>query len=98
MTNLFLKPARDAEGRAMLVRDPVTMKPLAADGEWKTQAPYWIRRLADKDVIAASPASSAPAPAPNADAATTSPASAAPPVPAAETAGETLLSLIKPAD
>jgi hypothetical protein len=51
MTNAFLKPARDAAGAPLLVRDPVTMIPLAADGEWKMLAPYWIRRLRDSEVI-----------------------------------------------
>ena len=55
MTNVFLKPACDAAGAPLLVRDPVTMRPLDADGEWKTKSGYWIRRERDKEVIEASP-------------------------------------------
>jgi len=55
MTNVFLKPACDAAGAPLLVRDPVTMRPLAAEGEWKTKSGYWIRRERDKEVIEASP-------------------------------------------
>lgn len=51
MSNRFLKPAKDAEGRVLLVRDPVTMKPLDAAGEWKAVAPFWTRRERDKEVI-----------------------------------------------
>jgi hypothetical protein len=43
---LKIKPA---PGRA--VRDPVTMKPLAADGETKPRTSFWTRRLADGDVL-----------------------------------------------
>jgi hypothetical protein len=86
--NLFLKPALDASGKPMLVRDPATMQPLAAEGEWKTNAPFWIRRMRDKEVIdetrsQSTPALSAPvAPAPIAAA---DPAPIAPAEPAAET-------------
>ncbi|MBJ8744031.1 DUF2635 domain-containing protein [Citrobacter farmeri] len=42
---LKLKPVA---GRT--VRDPKTMKVLAADGEEKPRTSYWTRRLADGDV------------------------------------------------
>jgi Protein of unknown function (DUF2635) len=90
MPNLFLKPALDAAGKALLVRDPMTLKPLAAAGEWKAQAQYWIRRLRDKEVVettppvAAAPTPAAPAVPPVAPAAPIAPgvpvAPAAPPV------------------
>ena len=51
MNNLFLKPARDAAGAPMLVRDPIGWQPLAVAGEWKPETPYWICRVRDKDVI-----------------------------------------------
>lgn len=43
---LKVKPA---PGRA--VRDPKTMKMLAADGETKPRNGFWLRRLAGGDVI-----------------------------------------------
>lgn len=60
--NLFLKPALDAAGDPLLVRDPMTLRPLAKDGEWKTNAPYWIRRMRDKEVIDATASASAASP------------------------------------
>jgi hypothetical protein len=62
MANLFLKPARDASGHPLVVRDPVSWKALDPAGEWKADAPYWRRRLRDGDVVAAPPAGEAPAP------------------------------------
>ncbi|WP_316234969.1 MULTISPECIES: DUF2635 domain-containing protein [unclassified Bradyrhizobium] len=58
MKNVFVKPARDADGNPMLVRDPQTMTPLDPAGEWKPLSQFWSRRLRDADVIeaAASPA------------------------------------------
>lgn len=51
MTDMLkIKPA---PGRA--VRDPVTMKLLAEDGEEKPRISYWVRRLKDGDVIAVEP-------------------------------------------
>ena len=37
----------------LVVRDPITRQPLAADGELKPLDTYWCRRLADGDVTAA---------------------------------------------
>ncbi|WP_410052421.1 DUF2635 domain-containing protein [Bradyrhizobium sp. SZCCHNS30122] len=37
----------------MLVRDPSTQVPLAANGEWKARTQYWTRRLRDGDVVEA---------------------------------------------
>lgn len=51
MQNLFLKPARDAAGNPVLVRDPQTLQPLDPDGEWKEGTAYWHRRVRDRDVI-----------------------------------------------
>ncbi|MBA1445879.1 MAG: DUF2635 domain-containing protein [Chromatiales bacterium] len=44
----YLKPA---DGR--LVRDPVTSKHLASNGEDKPRNSYWLRRLKDGDVVEA---------------------------------------------
>lgn len=81
MPNAYLKPAADADGEPLLVRDPSTFKALAPEGEWKALSPYWLRRLRDKDVIdatatAPAPATAAPAPAPS-----TAPAAPRPTVP-----------------
>ena len=51
---LFLKPAA---GR--FVRDPVSRRPLAAEGEVKPASLYWRRRLMSGDVIEARPAKAA---------------------------------------
>jgi hypothetical protein len=51
MTNIFVKPA----AADMLVRDPVSLKPLDAKGEWKPRTQFWSRRLRDKDVVEAEP-------------------------------------------
>lgn len=65
MPDIFVKPARDAAGAPLLVRDPLTMKPLDESGEWKEKISYWARRLADSDVVEATPpAPDQPAPAP----------------------------------
>jgi len=47
---LYLKPA---PGR--VVRDPVTMEPLAEAGEYKPRTAYWLRRLKEGDVVAGTP-------------------------------------------
>jgi len=68
MINVFVKPAP-----GMLVRDPVSMKPLDPTGEWKPRTQFWSRRLRDKDVEEATPPAAAapqdepPAPAPTSD-------------------------------
>lgn len=43
---LKIKPA---EGKA--IRDPLTMQWLSRDGEEKPRNSYWLRRLADGDVV-----------------------------------------------
>jgi hypothetical protein len=48
---LFLAPARSG----LIVRDPVTATPLAAEGEYKPRNSYWIRRMKDGDAVAATP-------------------------------------------
>ena len=50
MSTILLYPA---PGRQ--VRDPVTMRPLAAEGEEKPRDTYWLRRLIDGDVTEAQP-------------------------------------------
>ncbi len=37
----------------LIVRDPVTYRPLAVDGEDKPRDQYWMRRLRDGDVVLA---------------------------------------------
>ncbi|ATG74328.1 hypothetical protein AN401_11730 [Zobellella denitrificans] len=46
MAEVFVKPA---PGR--FVRDPLTLAPLAAEGERKPRSSYWLKRLRDGDVI-----------------------------------------------
>jgi Protein of unknown function (DUF2635). len=46
MNDFFLKPA---PGKS--VRDPRSMKLLAAKGERKPRNSYWLRRVADGDVV-----------------------------------------------
>lgn len=46
MKEIFLKPKP-----GLLVKDPVTGKPLTEDGETKPATTYWLRRLCDGDVI-----------------------------------------------
>jgi hypothetical protein len=50
MPNVFVKPVL-IDGKPAIVPDPVTRKPLAAGGEWKPQNQYWLRRVAQGDVI-----------------------------------------------
>lgn len=58
MENRYLKPAPGA-----LVRDPVTMIPLDAEGEWKPMLSYWHRRVRQGDVVESSPPAAQAAPA-----------------------------------
>jgi hypothetical protein len=44
-----------APAPGLIVRDPVTKIPLAADGETKPRNSYWLRRLADGDVRETAP-------------------------------------------
>jgi hypothetical protein len=48
--NVFVKP-RLIDDKPALVRDPLSGKPLAEGGEWKTRSQFWIRRIAQGDVI-----------------------------------------------
>lgn len=45
----------------LVVRDPDTRKPLAADGEPKPLTTYWHRRIAEGDVVVVSAPVGAPA-------------------------------------
>ncbi len=47
MSDLFLKPAKPG----LIVRDPITRNPLAAEGETKPRNSHWLRRLKDGDVV-----------------------------------------------
>jgi len=55
MQTIFLKPAVGADLKPLLVPDPVSLRPLREEGEWKPLANYWIRRLRDGDVTAPEP-------------------------------------------
>lgn len=55
MSNVFVKPALDAAGEIVLVRDPASLKPLDASGEWKPSNQFWARRIRDGDVIEVEP-------------------------------------------
>ena len=48
---IYIKPARPGE----IVRDPVTMIPLAPEGELKPFTLHWRRQLAVGDVIRSTP-------------------------------------------
>lgn len=37
------------------VRDPVTYEPVPAVGAWKPRDQFWLRRLADGDVVVGEP-------------------------------------------
>lgn len=66
MDNVFVRP-RLIDGQPAVLPDPQTGVPLAAAGEWKPRNAFWLRRIAQRDVIEgkpdAVPASPAPAPA-----------------------------------
>lgn len=51
MDTFKIKPAREG----LIVRDPKTRQPLAADGEVKPQSTYWFRRKRDGDVVVIEP-------------------------------------------
>lgn len=57
MDQIFVKP-----GPGLKVRKPVNGY-LAQDGEWVNRETYWLRRLADGDVVAAEPPHEKAAPA-----------------------------------
>lgn len=46
MHKIFIQPAPDR-----IVRDPVTMTPLKAEGEEKPRSVFWVRRLKAGDVV-----------------------------------------------
>lgn len=50
MDQIFVKPAPGLQ-----VRDPYSRRPLAETGEFKPIEMYWLRRLADGDVVEAEP-------------------------------------------
>ncbi len=51
---MFVKAGTDKRtGKPLLVRDPVTMQPLGADGAEVPRTAYWLRRLRDGDVVMA---------------------------------------------
>ena len=52
---MFVKPAPGA-----LVRDPKTRRPLPAEGAEVPDSPFWMRRLASGDCLAASPSEMVP--------------------------------------
>lgn len=61
MERIFVKPAPQSEGQpALKVRKPVNGY-LAAEGEEVNAEGYWLRRLADGDVVAATPPAEAQA-------------------------------------
>jgi hypothetical protein len=47
---IFITPAA-----GLVVRDPDTREPLAAEGEWKLRSQYWLRRKECGDVVEAKP-------------------------------------------
>jgi hypothetical protein len=55
---MFLKPARPG----LIVRDPISMLPLPEDGADKPESSYWVRRMADGDVVNASAPATEPEP------------------------------------
>lgn len=55
MHNIFLIPARDAQGSAKRVPDPETGDALADTGAHKPRSQYWLRRLAAGDVTEGAP-------------------------------------------
>jgi len=62
-TIITIKPALGADGQPLVVRDPVTMIPLKAEGEPKERSSHWIRRLKAGDVVEVSAAKTAAKPA-----------------------------------
>ena len=48
MKTLRIKPAA-----GKVVIDPATRKPLSTDGDTVPETTYWLRRLADRDVVEA---------------------------------------------
>lgn len=52
MRNVFVKPA----AAGAIIRDPGTQIALAASGEWKPANSFWLRRIAQNDVVDATKA------------------------------------------
>jgi len=50
-TIITIQPALGADGQPLVVRDPVTMIPLKAEGEPKERNSHWIRRIKAGDVL-----------------------------------------------
>lgn len=63
MNNVFVRPALDAAGDPVVVRDPQSGEPLKAAGEWKPAVSFWLDRIRDVDVIEAVDPSVSTAPA-----------------------------------
>jgi hypothetical protein len=57
---IFVKPAPQKDGSALKVRK-LQNGHLAAEGEWVNPETYWLRRIADGDVVRATPAAAKPA-------------------------------------
>jgi hypothetical protein len=56
MDNIFVKPAVDADGNALLVRHPAKgYAALPPEGDYWPQGTYTTRRLRDGDVVEAEP-------------------------------------------
>lgn len=55
---VLMRPTREG----LIVRDPITMNPLLAEGELKPRSQYWLRRIKDGDVEVVEPTKK-PAPA-----------------------------------
>ena len=50
----FVRPAMGKgkmEGKALIIRDPISMRPLKEEGEEKTRNPYWMRRVRCGDCL-----------------------------------------------
>lgn len=47
MAELFLKPAREGD----IIRDPVSGRIMAADGETKPRNTHWLRRMERGEVV-----------------------------------------------
>lgn len=56
MQTAYVRPALDADGKPVLVRQPDRgWLPLPPDGEWVTLDEYWSRRIRDVDVVEGEP-------------------------------------------
>jgi hypothetical protein len=48
---IFVRPVSPG----LIVRDPITRQPLPSEGAEKPRDTYWLRRLADGDVVEVAP-------------------------------------------